>query len=84
MFGPFRVHSNEGQIDVRLLQSGKLNLSLLRSLTQALHSHFVAAEIKPCITFKLFNQGLLHSLVKVVPAEPVVAGGGLNLEQPVT
>ena len=74
---------DEGQVDLRLLGRGELDLRLLRRLVEALQRVLVGREVDALVAFELGDQPLDDRFVPVVAAEVVVAGGRLHLEDAV-
>ena len=74
---------DEGQVDLRLLGRGELDLGLLRRLVEALQRVLVGREVDALVAFELGDQPLDDRFVPVVAAEVVVAGGRLHLEDAV-
>ena len=62
------------QVDVAGGYAAQLNLCLLGSLTQTLHSNLIAAQINAFRLLELCHQIIGNALIKVVAAETVVAG----------
>ena len=74
---------DEGQVDLRLLRRGELDLRLLGRLVEALQRVLVGREVDALVAFELGDQPLDDRFVPVVAAEVVVAGGRLHLEDAV-
>ena len=74
---------DEGQVDLRLLRRGELDLRLLGRLVEALQRVLVGGEVDALVFFELGDQPLDDRFVPVVAAEVVVAGGRLHLEDAV-
>jgi hypothetical protein len=74
---------DEGQVDLRLLCRGELDLRLLGCLVEALQRVLVGGQVDALVLLELGDQPLDDRLVPVVAAEVVVAGGRLHLEDAV-
>ncbi len=83
VLGPGGVGGDEGQVDLRLLRGGELDLGLLGGLVETLQRHRVGAQIDALRLLELRHEPVDDGLVEVVAAEVVVAGGGLDLEHTV-
>ena len=80
VLGAGGVGGNEGKVDFRFHDAGKLDLGLLCGFTQTLEGHAVLAEIDACFAAELVDEPVHNALVEVVAAEEGVAAGGLDLE----
>ena len=78
MFRAGCVCGDEGQVDLRSGHAGKLDFCLFGSFFQALHRHFVVAEVNALVLFEFVRHPIDDALVEVVAAQMVVAGGGQN------
>ena len=76
MLGAGGVRRDERQADGGGGNAGKLDLRLLRGLLQALHGHFIAAQVDALGLLEFVGEPVDHALVEVVAAQTVVAGGG--------
>ena len=74
---------DEGQVDLRLLGGGELDLRLLRGLVEALQGVLVRGQVDALVALELGDQPLDDRLVPVVAAQVVVTRGGLHLEDAV-
>ena len=83
MLGAGGVGGDIGQVDVAGGDAGQLDLGLLGGLLQTLHGHLVAAEVDAIGALELTDQILHDTLVEVVTAQTVVAGGGQHLDDAV-
>ncbi len=83
MLGLALDRGDEGQVDLRLLRRGELDLRLLRGLVEALQRVLVGGEVDALVFLELGDQPLDDRFVPVVAAEVVVAGGRLHLEDAV-
>ena len=83
VLGAGLVGGDEGQVDLRLLRGGQLDLGLLGRLVEALERHRVGLEVDGLVALELAGQPVDDRLVEVVAAEVVVARGGLDLEDAV-
>ena len=83
VLGAGGVGGDIGQVDVGGGHAGELNLGLLSSLFETLHSHLVAAQVDALALLELGNQVVDDALVKVVAAQMGVAGRGQNLDDAV-
>jgi len=79
---PLRGGGDEGQVDLGLGHLGKLDFGLLGGLLEALQGHAVLGEVDPVVVAQLFDQPVDDPLVPVVAAQPGVAAGRLDLEDP--
>ena len=73
---------DERQVDRGLLQRRQLDLRLLRRFLQPLDGHLVGREVDAVRVLELGDQPVHDPLVPVVAAEVGVAGGRLDLEDP--
>ena len=83
MLGAGGVGGDIGQVDAGGGDAGKLDLSLLGGLLQALHRHFVAGEVDALGLLELGGHPVHDTLVEVIAAQAVVAGGGQHLDDAV-
>ena len=83
MLGAGGVGGDIGQVDVAGGDAGQLDLGLLGGLLQTLHGHLVAAEVDAIGALELADQILHDTLVEVIAAQTVVAGGGQHLDDAV-
>ena len=74
MLGTVGVGSDEGQVNVGGGHTRKVDLCLLGSLFNALHSHFIAGKIDTILLFKGVDHPVHNALVEVVTAQTVVTG----------
>ena len=70
-----RVCGDEGQADVGCGHAGELDLCLLGSFLEPLHSHLVAPEVNALLRLEAVSHPVDYSLVEVVAAEAVVTCG---------
>ncbi len=77
------VRRDEGEVDLGLCSTGKLDLGLLGGLAQALHRELVAAQVDAGLLFELVRQVVDNTQVEVLPAEEGVAVGRLHLKDAV-
>ena len=80
VLGAGGVGGDIGQVDVGGGDAGQLDLGLLSSLLQALHGNLVAGEVDALSLLELGGHPVHNTLVKVVAAQTVVAGGGQHLD----
>ena len=73
VLGAGSIGSNIRQVDGGGGHTGQLDLSLLSSLSQALHSHLVLGQVYTLRLLKLGYQVIHHSLIEVVAAQHGVA-----------
>ncbi len=66
---------DEGDVDLRLLGGGQLDLRLLRRLVEALQRVLVGGQVDSLVLLELGDQPVHDCLVEVVAAEVVVTGG---------
>src|SRR5690606_1483811 len=71
------------QVDRGRLRGGLLDLGLLGSLTQTLHSHLVLGQVDAVLCLELVDEPVDDALVPVVATEVVVAGGRADLDDAV-
>ena len=84
MLGAGGIGGDIGEVNGGGGDAGQLNLGLFRSLLQALHGNLVAAQVDALGLLKLRHHPVHDALVEVVAAQPVVAGGGQDFDDPVT
>ena len=80
VLGSGGVGGDIGQVDVGGGDAGQLDLGLLSSLLQALHGNLVAGEVDALSLLEFGGHPVHNTLVKVVAAQTVVAGGGQHLD----
>ncbi len=80
MLRPIGGSGDEGQADSGLHDPGEFVLGLLGGVLQALQCHPVLGQVDPAILLELGHQVVDDPFVKVIPAQEVVAIGGLHLE----
>ena len=83
VLGACGVGRDVRQVDGGGGHAGKLDLCLLRRLTQTLHCDLIAAQVYAVALLELVNEVLGDALVEVVAAEAVVAGGGQHVDNAV-
>jgi len=83
MLGAGGVGGDIGQVDGSGSDAGQLDLGLFGGLLQALHGHLVAAEVDAGVLFEFSGHPVHDTLVEVVAAQAVVAGGGQYLDNAV-
>ena len=83
VLGAGGVGGDIGQVDVGGGHAGELNLGLLSSLLETLHSHLVVAQVDALALLELGNQVVDDALVEVVAAQMGVAGRGQDLDDTV-
>ena len=83
VLGAGGVGGDIGEVDVAGGHAGQLDLGLLGGLLQALHGNLIAGQVDALGALELADQVLHDALVEVVAAQPVVAGGGQNLDDAV-
>ena len=83
MLGAGGVGGDIGQVNVGGSHAGQLDLGLLGSFLQALHSDLVLRQIDALSLLEFGNQIVHDSLVEVVAAQMGVAGSGQNLDDAV-
>ncbi len=81
MLGAGGVGGDEGEVDLRLLRGGELDLRLLGGLLEALQRHAVLPQVDPLVALELRDEVVDHHVVEVVAAEVGVAVGRLHLER---
>ena len=80
VLGAARVGGDIGQIDVRLLARGQLDLGLLGALFEALQRQGVLAQIDALILLELVGQEIHDAEIEVLAAQEGVPVGGEHLE----
>ena len=80
MLGAAGIGRDEGQIDLRLRDRGKLDLGLFRGFLQPLERHLVLAQIDALVLLELVGQPLDDPLVEIVAAQERVAVRRLHFE----
>ena len=83
VLGAGRVGGDIGQVDVGGGHAGQLNLGLLGSFLQTLHSNLIAGQINAFGLLELGNQVIHDSLVEVIAAQVGVTGSSQNLDDAV-
>ena len=71
-------------VDGGLAHAGQLDLRLLSSFLQALHSHLVVRQVDAVGLLELVNHPVDDALVEVVAAEMGITSGGQNLQNALT
>ena len=79
MLGAGGIGSDEGQVDVGSGHAGQLNLCLLSSFLQTLHSHTVAAQVDAVLILEGVSQVVDDALIEVIAAQVVVTGSSQYL-----
>src|SRR4051812_22588152 len=69
-----------GQVDLRLARRGEFDLGLLSCLLEALPGDLVLRQISAVLVLELLDQPVDDPGIPVIATEPVVAVGGLHLE----
>ena len=67
-------------VDGGLTHAGQLDLRLLSSFLQALHSHTVVRQVNAVGLLELVNHPVDDALVEVIAAEVGITCGGQNLQ----
>ena len=80
VLGPGLVGGDVGQVDLRLLAGGELDLGLLRRFLEALLGDGVARQVHLVLGHELLGQVVDDGEVEVLAAEEGVAVGGEHLE----
>ncbi len=83
MLGAGGIGGDIGQVDGGGGHAGQLDLGLLGGLLEALHGNFIAGQIHTLGLLELGHHPVHDTLVKVVAAQAVVAGGGQHLDDAV-
>ena len=73
-----------GQVDLRGVGAGELDLGLLSSLFQTLQSHSILTQVHVIVLHKLLSQPVDDLMVEVVAAQVRVTIGGLHFKHAVT
>ena len=74
------VSGDEGQIDLRLLAVGQLDLGLFRRILEPLQGQGVVVQIDAVLLLELIGQVVDDRQIEVLPAEEGVPVGGEHLE----
>jgi hypothetical protein len=83
VLGTGLVRGDERQVDLARRGGRELDLGLLGRLVQALEGHLVLRQVDRLGALELGHHPVDDRLVEVVAAQVVVAGGRLDLEDPV-
>jgi len=80
MLRPALIRGDEGEVNLRGLHTGKLDLRLLRGFPEALQCHAVLAKVYAGILLEFRDEPLQDLEVEIVAAEVRVPVGGFHLE----
>ena len=80
MQGAGFAHGNIGEIDGGFPGGGKLNFGFFCRFPDALHGSGIPAQIQPVFLPELLDQIIGYTLIEIVTAQMVVAGGGQHLD----
>jgi len=74
------ISGDKRQIDIGLLNGGKLDFGFFRRFFQSLQGHSILPQVNTLVAFELIAKPINDSLVEIVTAEVSIAGGRFHLE----
>ena len=78
-----RIRGDEREVDVSAHHAGKLDLGFFGSLLQALHGHFIAAQINAGFLLEGIRDPVYDLVIEIVAAESGIARRGKDFENAV-